>query len=97
MAQFILNHLFEKTQQQQRDNDAKEILVEFSVHELRDAYLNESSLFKMDVDIEDVENALFYFELHFYSSSTVTVRDVIRQTMHQENTTTTTPIKTSNP
>lgn len=60
LAKFILNNLFEKTKQQEGNTDAKEILVEFSVHELRDAYLNEASLFKMDVAIEDVENALFY-------------------------------------
>lgn len=60
LAQFILNYLFEKTKQYQTDVETTEILVEFSVHELRDAYLNASSLFKLDIDIDDVENALFY-------------------------------------
>ena len=35
-------------------------MVEFSVHELRDNYVNASAMFKIDASIEDIEDALFY-------------------------------------
>lgn len=60
LSESILTYLFKKTQNNQDANKANEILVEFSVHELRDNYVNTSSLFKIDASIEDVEDALFY-------------------------------------
>jgi ATP-dependent DNA helicase RecQ len=62
LSEFILKYLFEKTRNTQ-DNDtleSNEILVEFSVHELRDNYVNTSAMFKVDASIEDIEDALFY-------------------------------------
>ena len=42
-------------------NDAKdEVLVEFSVHELKTAYETSQNLFKQSVSIDDIEDALFY-------------------------------------
>ncbi len=62
LAKSILRYLFNKTQNTQQNDtvNSNETLVEFSVHELRDNYVNESAMFKMDVSIEDVEDALFY-------------------------------------
>lgn len=62
LSESILKYLFNKTINPQKGNkvEASEILVEFSVHELRDNYLNESTLFKVDVSIDDIEDALFY-------------------------------------
>jgi ATP-dependent DNA helicase RecQ len=62
LSEFILKYLFEKTRSTQDQNSvsSNEILVEFSVHELRDNYLNASAMFKVDASIEDIEDALFY-------------------------------------
>ncbi len=62
LSEFILKYLFDKTRNTQDKNtvESNEILVEFSVHELRDNYVNASSLFKIDASIEDIEDALFY-------------------------------------
>jgi len=62
LSNFILKYLFNKTQNS-LDKDTvshNEILVEFSVHELRDSYLNASSMFKVETSIDDIEDALFY-------------------------------------
>jgi len=62
LSEFILEYLFDKTQNiQDKDTvSSNEILVEFSVHELRDNYVNASAMFKVDASIEDIEDALFY-------------------------------------
>ncbi len=62
LSEFILKYLFNKIQNTQNSDatESNEILVEFSVHELRDNYVNESKMFKIDASIEDVEDALFY-------------------------------------
>ncbi|MCF6356311.1 MAG: RecQ family ATP-dependent DNA helicase, partial [Draconibacterium sp.] len=62
LSEFILKYLFDKTRNTQDKNtvESNEILVEFSVHELRDNYVNASSMFKIDASIEDIEDALFY-------------------------------------
>jgi len=62
LAKFIVEFLFQKARQQSGKQDAskEEWLVEFSVLELRDAYLAENRLFKVEATIEDVEETLFY-------------------------------------
>ena len=60
LSEFILTYLFNKTQNTRDTNGINEILVEFSVHELRDNYVNTSAMFKIDASIEDIEDALFY-------------------------------------
>lgn len=62
LSESILKYLFDKTRNTQNINtvETREILVEFSVHELRDNYVNESAMFKIDASIEDIEDALFY-------------------------------------
>ncbi|MDQ6527730.1 RecQ family ATP-dependent DNA helicase [Flavobacterium sp. LHD-85] len=62
LATFIIEFLYDKTIPEtikdQADRD--EILVEFSVHELKIAYDNSSSLFKKEINIDDIEDTLFY-------------------------------------
>ena len=61
LSKFIVRYLFDKMREGQGDNSAEnEVLVEFSVHELKESYEKESILFKSDVSIEDIEDSLFY-------------------------------------
>lgn len=62
LAKFIVEFFYDKTItvaiKDQEDKD--EILVEFSVHELKSAYDNSFSLFKKEISIDDIEDTLFY-------------------------------------
>ncbi len=62
LAQFIVEFLYERSNINitKEDAEKEEVLVEFSVHELKSAYENSASLFKINIDIDDVEDALFY-------------------------------------
>lgn len=62
LAKFIIAFLYEKSTVSALEEESikDEVLVEFSVHALRDAYEAEMSLFKMDVTIDDIEDTLFY-------------------------------------
>lgn len=61
LTKFIVKYLFGKTRSlEAKTGNTPEILVEFSVHELKDAYLQSDDLFKLEVGIEDIEDALFY-------------------------------------
>ena len=61
IARFIVEHLFEVSKQDKNSNpDKAEVLVEFSVNGLKDAYLKSNWLFQREVDVETVEDALFY-------------------------------------
>jgi len=62
LAVFIVEYLFGKINSissgDERENE--EILVEFSVHELKDAYQKKPEIFEMQVSITDLEDTLFY-------------------------------------
>lgn len=62
LAKFIVEFFFDKTITEAiKDQESKdEILVEFSVHELKAAYDNSVSLFKKEISIDDIEDTLFY-------------------------------------
>ena len=62
LAKFIIEFLHEKSITNVTEDDAEkdEVLVEFSVHELKTAYENHHSLFKLDVSADDIEDTLFY-------------------------------------
>lgn len=62
LAKFIIEFFYDKTiNEAVRDQvDKEEILVEFSVHELKEAYDNNFSLFKKEISVDDVEDTLFY-------------------------------------
>lgn len=62
LAKFIVEYLYEKSNLNPPEDEAKkeEVLVDFSVHELKDAYEKNTSLFKLSIGIKDVEDTLFY-------------------------------------
>ena len=62
LAKFIVEFLHEKSNFNVTEDEVEkeEVLVEFSVHELKTAYENHQSLFKLDIGIDDIEDTLFY-------------------------------------
>ena len=62
LAKFIVELLHQKSNQTltKDDSEKEEMLVEFSVHELKAEYENSSNLFKININIDDIEDALFY-------------------------------------
>lgn len=62
LASFIIEFLFDKSNSNISNEESlkEETLVEFSVHELKEAYEKSASLFKINISIEDVEDTLFY-------------------------------------
>ena len=62
LAGFIVELLFTKSDLAKSDTNGNKdlLLVEFSVHELKEKYENENSLFNLDITIQDIEDALFY-------------------------------------
>ncbi|MBN1662251.1 MAG: RecQ family ATP-dependent DNA helicase [Deltaproteobacteria bacterium] len=62
LARFIVDYLFEqsKLEPDSKTVEKEAVLIEFSVHELKDAYEKRPALFKFKVSIEDIEDALFY-------------------------------------
>ncbi|MDD4597387.1 MAG: RecQ family ATP-dependent DNA helicase [Lentimicrobiaceae bacterium] len=62
LAKFLVEFLYQKSNMNASEDDAgkEEVLVEFSIHELKTAYENSQSLFKLNVDLDDIEDALFY-------------------------------------
>lgn len=62
LARFIVEFLYEKSNLNAlaEDEGKKEVLVEFSVHELKEAFENAIASFGKKTSIDEVENALFY-------------------------------------
>jgi ATP-dependent DNA helicase RecQ len=62
LAKFTLEYLYKKSNQvASGDNtDKEEILVEFSVHELKEAFERHLTLFDLKISLDDVEDTLFY-------------------------------------
>ena len=60
LARFIVELLYNRAISTTPGNEQEEILVEFSVHELKDAYEASVQLYKHDIDVSDVEDTLFY-------------------------------------
>ncbi len=62
LAKFIVEFLYDKSNidSAQDEKEKEEILVEFSVHELKDEFEKRQKLFDMKVSIEDIEDTLFY-------------------------------------
>ena len=61
LAKFIIALLHQRSMNVQESDVAKdEVLVAFSVHELKVAYEMSENLFKLDVTIDDIEDTLFY-------------------------------------
>lgn len=62
LAKFIVEYLYQKSTQNVSEDDKvkEEVLVEFSVHELKDEFERKPKLFEMKITIDDVEDTLFY-------------------------------------
>lgn len=62
LAKFIVEYLYEKSNQNisKEEKDKEEVLVEFSVHELKAEFEKRPKLFDLQVSIDDIEDTLFY-------------------------------------
>ncbi|PIF01182.1 MAG: ATP-binding protein [Maribacter sp.] len=62
LACFIVDFLYVKSNQNlsHEDKNKEQILVEFSVHQLKDEYEKQNALFRQKVSIDDIQDALFY-------------------------------------
>ncbi len=62
LASFIVEFLYDRsnTNLAENEQEREEVLVEFSVHELKEAYENRPLLFDTNASIEDIEDTLFY-------------------------------------
>ncbi|PWT95846.1 MAG: RecQ family ATP-dependent DNA helicase [Bacteroidetes bacterium] len=62
LARFIIEFLYEKTNLNHSDvePEKEEVLVEFSVQELRDEFMKSPKIFEVNVSIDDIEDSLFY-------------------------------------
>jgi ATP-dependent DNA helicase RecQ len=62
VAQFIVDYLYDKCNTNARDDEAfkEEVLVEFSVLELKEKFESRLTIFNTKVTLEDIEDALFY-------------------------------------
>ncbi len=62
LAKFLVEFLYEKSNLniEENEKDKEEVLVEFSVHELKDEYDKRPNLFKLNISIDDIEDTLFY-------------------------------------
>lgn len=62
LSKFIVQYLYEKSNLNvsEDDKDKEEVLVEFSVHELKDEFNKNPKLFEIKISLDDVEDTLFY-------------------------------------
>lgn len=62
LAKFIVEFLYEKSilSGTEKESEKEEVLVEFSIHELKYAFENSITIFGGNVSCEEVEDALFY-------------------------------------
>lgn len=62
LAKFIVDFLYEKSNINVADGEVEkaEVLVEFSVHELKFEFEKRPKLFELKITIEDIEETLFY-------------------------------------
>jgi len=60
LARFLVEFLYEKSNLTITEVEREEVLVEFSVHELKDEFEKRPKLFEVKVSIEDIEDTLFY-------------------------------------
>ncbi|MCG9898524.1 MAG: RecQ family ATP-dependent DNA helicase [Hydrotalea sp.] len=62
LAKFFVEYLYDKSNLNfsEEDNDKEEVLVEFSVHELKAEFEKKPKLFEIKITLDDVEDTLFY-------------------------------------
>jgi hypothetical protein len=60
LAKFVIEYLYSQSSHLKGEVEKEEVLVGFSVNELKKAYEENISLFKIEVSIVDIEDTLFY-------------------------------------
>ena len=62
LAAFIVGYMYDKSNKiiEEGGTEKEEVLVEFSVLELQEAFTNQMQLFDIKITIEDIEDTLFY-------------------------------------
>jgi ATP-dependent DNA helicase RecQ len=62
LSKFLVEYLYKKSNLNisEDDKDKEEMLVEFSVHELKEEYEKRPKLFEMKIALDDIEDTLFY-------------------------------------
>lgn len=60
LAEFIVSYLYDKSNRIPEEKEKEEVLVEFSVLELQEAFGKQVHLFEIKTTIEDIEDTLFY-------------------------------------
>ncbi len=60
IAKFLVEFFYEKSNLGAAEVEKEEVLIEFSVHELKNAFEKRPQLFEVKVSIEEIEDALFY-------------------------------------
>ena len=62
LAKFIVEYLYEKSNLKVAEDEVEkeEVLVEFSVHELKEEFEKRFNLFEIKISLEDIEDTLFY-------------------------------------
>jgi len=60
LAKFVIEYLYSQGSQLNGDAEKEEVLVGFSVNELKKAYEESMGLFKVEISIADIEDTLFY-------------------------------------
>lgn len=60
LARFIIDFLYDRSRRHLDQSESEEVLVEFSVHELKNRYESSNELFKIECSVEDIEDTLFY-------------------------------------
>lgn len=62
LANFILEYLYEKSNEESEDKETakEEVMIEFSVFELKEEFESQITLFSTKTTVEEVEDALFY-------------------------------------
>ncbi|MBN3036552.1 MAG: RecQ family ATP-dependent DNA helicase [Bacteroidales bacterium] len=62
IARFIVNFLYLKSSQNLSPDESnkEQVLVEFSVHQIKEEYEKQNALFNLNIKLIDIEDALFY-------------------------------------
>lgn len=60
IGRFVIEYLYLQGSQLKEDVEIEEVLVSFSVNELKKAYEESMDLVKIDVSVKDIEDTLFY-------------------------------------
>jgi len=60
LARFIIEFLYDRINNSEEDAGKEEVLVNFSVIELKQTFNNRNELFKVEAEVSEVEDALFY-------------------------------------